>query len=143
MTIRPIEERDRSAVIDMMRRFYASPAVSTDGSEEIFEANVDGCLSDTPYIEGYVFECGELIGYGMLAKSYSTEFGKSCVWIEDIYLEEGFRKRGYGSEFIRYVIDKYPNSLIRLEVEEDNEGAVRAYQKNGFTYLPYKEMKRG
>ena len=32
--------------------------------------------------------------------------------------------------------------VIRLEVEEENERAVRVYKKSGFTVLPYMEMKK-
>ena len=35
MVIRQIEKRDREIVIDMMRGFYQSPALLTNGSEEI------------------------------------------------------------------------------------------------------------
>ena len=77
MTIRSMQESDRASVLDMMRVFYASPAVHTDGSEEIFQADVSACVGDSPYAEGFVFEQdGKLAGYGMIARSFSTEFGK-------------------------------------------------------------------
>ena len=41
-------------VIEMMRVFYASPAVHTNGSEEIFLNDVENCINDNPYLEGYV-----------------------------------------------------------------------------------------
>ena len=36
VTIRKMIESDRSEVVDMMRTFYHSPAVWTNGSEEIY-----------------------------------------------------------------------------------------------------------
>lgn len=141
--IRNMEERDRSKVLQMMRVFYASPAVLSNGSEEIFNADIDNCINELPYLEGYVFENAEqIVGYGMLAKSFSTEFGRPCVWIEDLYLEENYRGCGIGSLFFRLVEKKYPDSILRLEVEEENERAVRVYKKNGFNILPYMEMKK-
>lgn len=142
-TIRYMEEKDKIPVIEMMRRFYSSPAVFTNGSEEIFEADVDSCIGDCPYIEGYVLEEADNIqGYAMVAKSFSTEFGKPCIWIEDIYIKEEYRGLGIGSLFLSYIQDKYPNSLFRLEVEAENERAVNVYQKFGYEILPYMEMKR-
>ena len=41
-TIRGMEEKDRSRVLEMMRVFYASPAVLSNGSQEIFEAIIIG-----------------------------------------------------------------------------------------------------
>ena len=71
--IRNMEKYDKSQVIEMMRVFYASPAVLSNGSEEIFEADVDNCVGDSPYLEGYIFESeGTIQGYGMVAKSFST-----------------------------------------------------------------------
>ena len=138
-----MKEADRDTVIDMMRRFYASNAVATNGSEEIFKSDVDACVSDNPYLEGYVFDNNDdIVGYGMLAKSFSTEYGKACIWIEDIYIEEEFRGCGLGSEFFDFIEKKYDNCIFRLEVEEENERALRVYKKNGFEFMPYLEMKK-
>lgn len=143
ISIRNMTREDKSAVIDMMRVFYASPAVLSNGSEEIFEADVENCVNDSPYLEGYVFEeNGELLGYGMLAKSFSTEFGKTCIWIEDLYIRVTYRGQGLGSRFLHFVAEKYPKAVLRLEVEPENERAVKAYSKCGFKELPYMEMKR-
>ena len=88
MKLEAMREEHREEVLAMMRVFYASPAVSTNGSEEIFRADVDACLSDDPCLEGFVLtENGHLLGYTMLARSFSTEFGKHCVWIEDLNLK--------------------------------------------------------
>ena len=68
--IRKMVRDDKEMIIDMMRVFYASPAVLSNGSEEIFEADVENCVNDSPYLEGFVFEeNGEVQGYGMIAKS--------------------------------------------------------------------------
>ena len=143
VAIRSMTREDAPAVMEMMRVFYASPAVLSNGSEEIFAADVENCVNDSPYLEGYVLEQnGELIGYGMLAKSFSTEFGKPCIWIEDLYVRAAYRGQGIGSRFLRFVAEKYPEAVLRLEVEPENERAVRTYTKCGFEELPYMEMKR-
>ena len=142
-TIRRMTAADTEAVIAMMRTFYASPAVFTNGSEEIFQNDVAACVSDSPYAEGYIFEIeGRIVGYGMLAKSFSTEFGKPCIWIEDLYLLPEYRGLGIGSAFFAFVEKRYPSCLLRLEVEEENERAIQVYKKNGFDALPYVEMKK-
>ena len=141
--IRAITAVDKPCVMEMMRVFYASEAVLSNGSEEIFENDVQACLDASPYLEGYVFEeAGALQGYAMVAKSFSTEFGKPCVWIEDLYIKEAHRGRGIGSLFLRYIEEKYPMAVLRLEVEQENERAVRVYEKCGFEVLPYMEMKK-
>ena len=141
--IREITEKDKACVLQMMRVFYASPAVFTNGSEEIFIRDIEACAQGNPYIEGYILENEkELLGYAMIAKSYSTEFGKPCIWIEDLYIKEEYRGLGLGKRFMEFIEQKYPDHLFRLEVEEENERAVRLYEKRGFTRLPYVEMKK-
>lgn len=142
-TINRMEEKHRQCVLDMMRVFYRSEAVLTNGSEEIFSADVDACVNDNPYLEGYVFESDEdILGYTMVAKSFSTEFGKPCIWIEDIYIKEEYRGMGLATTFFKMIEDRYPNSIFRLEAEEENRRAIKTYEKNGFTVMPYLEMKK-
>lgn len=140
-----IEMKDThaEAVIEMMRTFYASDAVSTNGSEEIFRADVENCINGSPYLEGYVFTDGDrLVGYGMVAKSFSTEFGRRCIWIEDIYIIPEYRSQGLGTGFLRFVEQKFPGTLLRLEAEAENAAAVHTYHKNGFTELSYMELMK-
>ena len=141
--IRSMEEKDRCQVLEMMSVFYASAAVLSDGSNEIFEADINTCISDSPYLEGYIFENAEEIqGYAMVAKSFSTEFGKPCLWIEDLYVKDKYRGLGIGSHFLGFVEGKYPGSILRLEVEAENNRAVNVYKKCGFEVIPYMEMKK-
>jgi len=141
--IRKMTDQDRIAVFDMMKFFYASPAVSTNGSDEVFHRDIDHCVGECPYLEGYVFQEGqEIQGYGMIAKSFSTEYGKPCVWIEDLYIKEPFRGTGIGSRFLEFVEEKYPDTILKLEVDRENERAVRVYEKSGYEILPYFEMKK-
>lgn len=141
--IRMMKPEDKPQVLAMMRDFYRSDAVWTNGSEEIFEADIDNCVGDSPYLEGYIFEeANQIQGYAMIAKSFSTEFGKPCIWIEDLYLQEEARNQGLGQGFFDFITEKYQGSLFRLEVEEENRRAIHVYEKCGFSRLPYVEMKK-
>lgn len=144
LTIRKMAEQDRDCVLNMMGVFYASPAVLSNGSPEIFINDIEACISDSPYLEGYILEdAGTIIGYAMVARSFSTEFGKPCAWIEDLYVKDAYRGCGIGSQVLEYISGLYADHVIRLEVEAENERAVRVYKKNGFRQIPYMEMIKG
>ncbi len=143
-TIRLMQPGDKEAVLAMMEVFYASPAVLSNGSAAIFANDFEACVNnENPYLEGYLFEENGLIqGYAMVAKSFSTEFGRPCIWVEDLYIKENFRGAGIGSLFLEFIEKNYPRTVLRLEVEEENGRAVKVYEKNGFNVLPYMEMKK-
>ena len=142
-TIRKFKPDDKHRIIKMMRVFYASDAVHTNGSEEIFCADFDSCISESPYVDGFAVEADEkIIGYTMIAKSFSTEFGKRCIWIEDLYIGEDFRGMGAGRAVMDFITKSYTDCIFRLEVEEDNKRATALYKSFGFDVLPYTEMKR-
>ena len=142
LVIRDMKKDDKAEVKAMMDVFYNSQAVFTNGSDKIFENDIENCVNDNPFLEGYVFERENTVcGYAMVAKSFSTEFGKPCIWLEDLYINENFRGDGIGGAFLDYLKEKYKNCIIRLEVESENSTAVALYGKKGFTVLPYMEMK--
>ena len=133
----------KEEVINMMNVFYSSEAVYTNGSIEIFHNDFQSCISDNPYIEGYIFENeNKIAGYAMIAKSFSTEFGKQCIWIEDLYIKENYRGKKIGSYFFEFIQLQYKDVLFRLEVEDENIPAISLYKKSGFEVLPYKEMMK-
>lgn len=141
--IRAMTKQDKNSVLEMMRVFYASPAVLSNGSEEIFLNDIENCINDNPYLEGYIIEDSDDIqGYGMIAKSFSTEFGKPCIWIEDLYIKECYRGCGIGKQFMEFITSNYTDCIFRLEAEAENERAIHLYKKCGFTVLPYTELKK-
>ena len=139
ITIRKMQRDDSAIVIDMMRGFYSSPALITNGSEKIFMANIESCLRGR--IEGFVFVVEDkVVGYGITVQSYSTEFGGECIWIEDIFVEAEYRGHGIGTKFIRHVKELYPDKILRLEADKGNEAALKVYKRLGFRELPYLEL---
>ena len=141
--IRLMKEQDKNEVIEMMTVFYASEAVSTNGSRKIFESDFNNCINSCPYLEGYVFEENDNIcGYAMVAKSFSTEFGKPCIWIEDLYIKEEYRHKKLGSLFFDFLKDNYKDTIQRLEVDKHNVFAIKAYKKNNFEEVDYLQFIR-
>ena len=132
---------DRSEVLQMMHAFYSSPAVFTNGSDKIFATDFELCISNNPLLEGYIIELDcTICGYTMVAQSFSTEFGKVCYWLEDLYLKPDFRGKKIIPQFIEYIKSQKENAILKLEVEQENSHALHVYKKQGFQECPYCEM---
>ena len=145
--IRPMVKQDKPEILQMMRVFYDSPAVQHTAPDDILEKDIDDCLSDMPFLEGFVIEQEkQIVGYAMTAVSYTTEYGGICIWLEDLYLKPEYRHSGIAGKLFKFIEDYYPDAVrFKLEVEPENEFAVKAYQKYGYQVSPYflmtKEME--
>lgn len=141
--IRKMQLEDKKEILTMMKEFYSTDAVATNGSAEIFETDFENCISDCPYLEGFVFcQNKDVLGYAMVAKSFSTEFGKICIWLEDLFVKQEFRGQGIITKFLEYTENIYINSIFKLEVDKCNINAIEVYKKRGFIPLTYIEMKK-
>ena len=143
MEIRKMCPADADGVFAMMEVFYASEALLIHPGPEVLRRTLADCLEDGPYLEGYVFEeQGKLAGYAMVAKSYSTEAGGKCIWIEDLYLSPAYRGKGTGSAFLTYIAQQHAGQAVRLrlEAEPDNDRALRTYLGAGFEILGYTQL---
>lgn len=144
MLIRKMKQTDKDEVFQMMRVFYDSPAVFHTSSDAVLLRDIEDCISEMPFIEGYIFEENDtILGYAMTALCYTTEYGGVCVWLEDLYIKPEYRNLGIGSKFFAFMEQTYPNAVrFKLEVEQENENAIATYKKNGYGISPYFEMTK-
>lgn len=142
MSVRPLAAEDFEQVLGMMKVFYASDALLIHPEEAVLRRTLQDAIGENPYVEGFALEEeGTLAGYGMVAKSYSTEAGGECVWIEDIYILPQFRGKGIGTGFLQFVQAYFSGAArIRLEAEPENEKALAVYRAAGFTELGYTQL---
>ena len=144
--IRPLKPKDRSAYLAMAEEFYASPVVLQPVPSHHFEITFDLLMKETPFAEGYALclSDGTMVGYALLAKTWSQEAGGMVLWIEEIYLAPEARGKGLGTEFFHFLEKNRKENCLRfrLEVEKENERAVSLYRSLGFEFFPYDQMKK-
>ena len=139
--IRAIREEDRALYYDLVDKFYHSDAVNAPVPTENYRVTFDEMLRSDTYLKGYIFEDeGTPCGFALLSKTFSQEAGGLSVTIEEIYIEPAYRGRGLGTSFFEFLKREIPAMRYRLEVEDDNEGAKRLYERMGFELLPYLQM---
>ena len=142
MTIRKITKEDKQIYTEMAKNFYSSPAVLENIPEENITKSFDLFLAGTPYGDAFIFEHGgQTVGYGVLAYTHSQEAGGRVVWIEEIYVKDEYRGRGFGSEFLEFVKKNIPARRYRLETEPENERAAALYRRHGFEHFEYVNYK--
>lgn len=143
LNIRPVARGDREIYLKMAKEFYSTDAVLIHVGEENFLSTFEELLRSDRYALCYIFELyGKIAGYSLLAKTYSQEAGGQVLWIEEIYVLPEYRGRGIGKAFFDFILKNKPDEVkrIRLEVERENEGAVRLYRSFGFDFLGYDQM---
>lgn len=140
--IREINANDKELYLTLANEFYSSDAVLTPIPEEYHERAFSEAVNSKIYLRIFIFEHdGKPAGYSVVSKKFETEVGGFAMWIEDFYVREEFRGKGIGKEFLDYMDNSFPYAhRLRLEVEEENEGAVRLYKSRGFETLPYMQM---
>ena len=141
--IRKMTSADKEFYLKFTDDFHHSDAVLAPIDTACYERTFQNAVSDSPYVEGFVFERdGKVIGHSIIAFSFSTEVGGECLWVEEIYVLPEYRGLGTGKEFFAFLKETYKNKVrrLRLEVEEENEGAVRLYKSLGFKFLAYDQM---
>lgn len=143
LLIRDMTPADEQTVMDMVDIFYHSPAVEHPVEREVllrsFRAAAD---PSQPLLRGLLLEeDGAAVGYCYLTECYSAEAGGRQIIVEELYLDEGCRGKGYGTRVFRWIIDAYPEHVrFRLEVSGANRAAARLYERLGFRYLEYGQM---
>ena len=138
---RRMREEDRALYYHYVDLFYHTDAVNAPVPTENYAACFDEMMRSDTYLRGYLFEDeGESCGFALLSKTYSQEAGGFSVTIEEIYIDPAHRNRGLATEFFTYLKEQSDIMRLRIEVEDDNEGAKRLYERMGFELLPYLQM---
>lgn len=142
MKIRDMVTADKENVMEMVQEFYHSDAVDHEVKQEVLEATLNAAVSEDPVLRGVVLEeDGKIIGYAYLTSYFVTEAGGINLMIEDLFIKKEERGHGYGSQFFKWLFKEYPNvKRYRMEVTEENKGAVSLYKKMGFEFLGYLQM---
>jgi GNAT superfamily N-acetyltransferase len=75
-------------------------------------------------------------GMVSLLFTISTAEGGPACWLEDMVLHPDWRNGGLGTRLLQHAIDwarDHGFSRISLLTDKTNEGAIRFYQRQGFT----------
>ena len=105
---------DESAARATFRRFLSLPAF---GRVWLL------CEADLP------------VGYIVLTIGFSFEFHGHDAFIDELYIDSNFRRRGYGRRAVAFLEEKAREmgvNAIHLEVDRGNDPAFELYRRAGY-----------
>ena len=144
LNIRKMELGDKAQAVAMDAEFYSGPAVDHQIPETDLENTFKLAIKDGYPLDGFMLLDDEgIAGYAYVTWFHSTDVAGLCVMLEEIFIKQSARGRGYGPEFIRFMFDYYKEAKrFRLEVTKENESAAHVYKKMGFEYIRYDQMAK-
>lgn len=135
---------DVPAFLPLMRDYYAYDGFSFEEAKAT-RALTD-LLTNPAYGLAWLIEIeGELAGYIAICFGYSLEFGGRDAFVDELYLKEAYRGRGFGRQAVEHTIAACREQRIQalhLEVMADNDRAISLYRRMGFEYRGGTMMSR-
>jgi GNAT superfamily N-acetyltransferase len=129
--IRPATEADVPQLLDMIQELAEFEHLSDqvvitedDLARELFSpgAIVHDSVLDTG--------SGELAGHALWFRTFSTFLGKTGIWLEDIFVREGYRHQGHAKALLEH-LRAQTDGRVEWEVLEWNAPAIDFYELIG------------
>jgi GNAT superfamily N-acetyltransferase len=132
--IRPATEADTPVVLSFVKQLaeYEKLAHEVVATESAIRDTLFGNRRIAEVAIGY-FET-KPVGFVLFFHNYSTFLGQPGLYIEDLFVNEAYRRRGFGRALLLYVARLAQERRCgRLEwsVLDWNEPAIRFYKKLG------------
>jgi ribosomal protein S18 acetylase RimI-like enzyme len=143
ITFKPLEIRDISTITHMMQDFYAidNYPIDIEESKKLFQEFITNENLGKSWL---IFSENEIVGYIILTFIFSFEYGGKIAFIDELFIKETERGKGFGKEAIQFIQREVPKlslKLLYLEVEPHNENAQKLYLAHDFELHNRKLMK--
>ncbi|MBI3346146.1 MAG: GNAT family N-acetyltransferase [Burkholderiales bacterium] len=134
LSCRHATRRDAAALFEMVRELAAH-----EGSLAALRTDLERFCRDgfgpQPRFAAVLAELdGRLVGYVSYTRAYAIWCGATTLAVDDVYVRAAFRGRGVGEALLRWLRQfaaQTGASRLRWEVNANNGGAVRFYERLG------------
>ena len=140
LIIRDLEKKDLKQFIELLKELakYENMLDEFYCNEDIIEESL---LKDK-LARALIFEFNnEISGYARYFFTFSSFWGKGGIYLEDIYIKENFRRKGFAKEVFKYLAKLCKDkNFKRLEWAclIENELGIKFYEKLNATNLSKK-----
>jgi len=136
LTIREATLQDEAEVLRMMRLLAEQEPGKIQFDESAARATFLKFLSLPAFGRVWLLCQGNLpVGYIVLTVGFSFEFHGHDAFIDELYIEAAFRRRGYGKKAVTFLEEKARElgvNAIHLEVDQGNDPAFELYRRTGY-----------
>lgn len=126
--------QDAELILELIRELAAYEKLEDRVTATIQDVK-NTLFSDSPNAHVLIAEeNGEAVGFVLYHTSYSTFLCKYCIHIEDLYVREEHRGKGYGEGLVKRVCEiAYENDCGRVDwlVLDWNQPAIEFYKHIG------------
>ena len=142
-TFKPLEITDISTITQMMQDFYAIDNYPMDVkvAKNLFHEFISNENLGKSWL---IYSENEIVGYIILTFIFSFEYGGKIAFLDELFIKETARGKGFGKEAIQFIQSEVPKlslKLLYLEVEPHNENAQKLYLAHDFELHNRKLMK--
>ncbi|MEZ5367182.1 MAG: GNAT family N-acetyltransferase [Bryobacterales bacterium] len=134
MTIERALLSDLDGLIALMRQYYAYDRLEFDPDRAA--SAMAQLIGTSEYGAVWLLRDGSRIaGYLALCLGFSLESGGRDAFLDEIFVMEPFRNRGWGSKLIETALEAAELAgvcSVHLTVEQSNPHALRLYRRHGF-----------
>ena len=142
-TFKPLEISDISIITQMMQHFYAidNYPMDVEVAKTLFQEFISNEHLGKSWL---IYSENEVVGYIILTFIFSFEYGGKIAFVDELFIKETARGKGFGKEAIQFIQQEVPKlslKLLYLEVEPHNENAQKLYLAHDFELHNRKLMK--
>jgi ribosomal protein S18 acetylase RimI-like enzyme len=134
--IREARTQDLPVLLGMMRNLAEHPPALPFDEDEV-RAALDTFLAGAELGRAWLLWLGDrAVGYVILTLGYSFEFRGRDAFIDELYIEPEFRRRGLGRramEFAEQAARRLEVNAVHLEVDLSNDAALELYRRAGYS----------
>jgi len=132
--IRAATKADVSIILSFIKKLADYERLSHEvvASEETLRETLFGRRRTAEVAIGYFNR--EPVGFVLYFHNYSTFLGRPGIYIEDLFVDEAFRRRGFGTALLCYVAgvaNERRCGRLEWSVLDWNEPAINFYKKLG------------
>ncbi len=136
VTFRPATKDDEAALLRMMRKLAEQEPGAYYFDELVVRRVLREFLAKPNLGRVWIFsENAATAGYIVLTLSYSFEYHGRDAFVDELYVEPQFRRRGIARQAMQFVEERAREigvQAIHLEVDHGNDPALELYRGSGY-----------